>query len=317
MKPLEPTDPRVELRAFLAGVPYSHDRDLTPSERKDLTRAITPYMGLTALFLILSFLLLVLTDPIYMVMVGVIAAALLSVPAFCLYWTRPYRQALRSGKISLYIGRMSDVASFDVAQAHFRRHPEMDANRGRYIELLAIGARQQVWRLEGIDGGERLSGVRPMWLALVPDLDERGERPLTNEEKRELGIRMLDFLRVEQFLFSLGGAGFFACIAMIAALPARSPVLTGVIAALLLGVVGTILMPWFRRLKFSLHLLNDMKAGIVRDGSLASGLPWVVRGEPAQWRLGMSRGGREGVTREEAIRLEESVEAPQMRALDA
>ena len=53
-----------------------------------------------------------------------------------------------------------------------------------------------------------------------------------------------------------------------------------------------------------MHVLQDRRAGKVTDGFLPSGLPWVVDGQPARWRVGRPLGGTNGITREQALKLE-------------
>jgi hypothetical protein len=62
--------------------------------------------------------------------------------------------------------------------------------------------------------------------------------------------------------------------------------------------------PYLRRRAFARMLLRDARAGMVREGWLSSGLPWVVNGEPARWRVGRPKGGTHGVTKEQALELQ-------------
>ena len=40
------------------------------------------------------------------------------------------------------------------------------------------------------------------------------------------------------------------------------------------------------------------------DGVLSSGLPWVIGGEPARWRVGRPKGGLNGISKTDALQLE-------------
>ncbi|MGV3617660.1 MAG: hypothetical protein ACO1SV_20230 [Fimbriimonas sp.] len=312
--PVDPTDLRVELRRFLAGIPFSHLRELSPQERSDLKRQALPYhivgglgAGLSVLF---SFFLGTEAAPLWTLMIALGISAFL----FCLYWVLPFWQALRKNQAYVYIGRMNDLVNFDVAQDHYRRTAPLEPYVNRYIELTAIGKGDRIWRLEGIPNDETLSGVRSMWLALVPDHDERGERPLTKEEVAELRIRAADFMRIPPMIVS-GVAGAIAAMIVYRILEVVVPLLAFPIS-LVLWIAASYLVwtPYLRRWRFGKLLRGDMRVGKVRDGILASGLPWVVNGEPARWRVGRPKGGTNGVTMEQALELEASAREAARRA---
>lgn len=303
---------RVELRRFLGGVPFSHEREMMPEELAALRGEMVPFATLGVLFFLLSAFVLKTAlgggavEPLLVLVSAVIAI----IPGCCLHWIWPHIQALRSGKVAVYIGRMSDIAAFDVVQEHYRKKAGVDAHLNRYIEILAIGNGHRIWRLEGIPNNEALSGVRPIWLALVPDHDERGERSLTQEEARELRLRAADFRQkgifcFQQLLLSVPCLILFSFVyALVGSLAAPIGLIFWLVASIGLW------LPYLKRRKFALMLIRDAKAGVVRDGWLSSGMPWVVNGEPARWRVGRPRGGAHGVTKDQALALEGLAQAP-------
>lgn len=296
--------PRVELRRFLGGVPFSHIRDITSAERKTLTMEVLPYGLLSLLLLggtiwgavaVASSLGLVLT-----------LVAFLALPiVYCVSWAWPHLQTLRTGQIYVYIGRMNDLTAFDVVQAHYREKRETAQHMDRYIEILATGRGDRLWRLEGITNHGALKGVRSRWLALVPDQDENGRRTLTPEETKELRLRARDFVTIGPFL-GKQIVGIFGAIQgaqilklMFSEIPSM-PTLYVLLALITLCVW----VPYVKRLSFARTLRNDARTGVVENGSLNSGMPWVIGGEPARWRVGTAKGSTNGVTITHAWALE-------------
>lgn len=304
MTPHDEQDLRVELRRFLGGIPFSHEREITSTERGELRKEVAPYVGFGLLFFLLSVAVFAVTifeaavmGPV-MVTVGL---ALSAVPISCYYWMRPALQTLRSGRLSVYLGRMNNIVAFDAVQAHYHGRPEVAAQLHRYVEVLAIGKGERIWRFEGLPNHEALSGVRPVWVATVPDRDERGERRLTDEEVRELRLRASEFRKARPFLLRAVAATFVSLV-----LFGFTIHFTWSWVALIvwLGLEGAIWIPYIDRLLFAQMLSRDARKGVVRNGWLSSGMPWVIDGEPARWRTGRSRGGTNSVTKEQAIALE-------------
>ena len=307
MSPSEPHDLRVELRRFLGGIPFSHEREITPDERRILRKEVIPYIGFGFLFLGLSlsaFLAIFLKTAVIVPTMLMLGVALAAVPICCYYWARPALQALRTGRLSVYLGRMSDIAAFDTVQAHYRGHPDIAAHLHHYVEILALGEGDQIWRFEGISNQEALAGVRPVWVATVPDHDERGERRLTEEEARELRLRASEFRKIGPFLVQEAVATIIALIfyAFTYGFPGPLAAWGGLIVWGLINVV--VWLPYIRRCLFARMLKRDVRAGVVREGWLSSGMPWVVKGEPARWRTGRAVGGTNAVTKAQAIASE-------------
>jgi hypothetical protein len=305
--PIDAADLRVELRRFLGGIPFSHTRELSPEERKQLRRKGMPYFavggGAILVGLASVFGLSTAAAPMAVLFIVMMIITL----GLCAYWARPFVQALRSDTAYVYIGRMNDLVNFDVAQSHYRSHEkQVEVYVNRYIELVAVGKGDRIWHIEGIPNDETLAGVRSIWLALVPDHDEQGERPLTEEEIAELRLRSREFIQVMPFITS-----GIAASAIVLAVIGIAQVLVSFLAAplgFLLWVATAYLIwtPYSKRWKFGEMLRKDARAGKVRDGILTSGLPWVVKGEPARWRVGRPKGGTNGVTKEQALWLEEA-----------
>lgn len=324
MEPLEPDQPvdvadlRVELRRFLAGIPFSHTRELSPEERGRLRRKLLPYLATGGGAIVVGLLsilgLSTAAAPMAILFIVMMAITL----ALCGYWAWPFIQALRSDLAYVYIGRMNDLVNFDVAQSHYRsREKDVEVYVNRYIELVAVGKGDRIWHLEGISNDETLAGVRSIWLALVPDHDERGERPLTKEEIAELRLRSREFVQIAPFLVS-GVAATFIILAVIGILQVLASYLVVPLGILLWGATAYLIWsPYAKRWKFGQMMRKDARNGKVRDGILPSGLPWVVKGEPARWRVGRPKGGTNGVTMEQALWLEEAAEAARKAAENA
>lgn len=316
MEPTEPQHPidvadlRVELRRFLGGIPFSHSRELVASEREQLRQKLMPYLatGIGAILIGIGscFGLGTAQAPLAVLFIVMMSITL----GLCTYWAWPFIQALRNGLAYIYIGRMHDLVNFDVAQSHYRsKEKEVEDHLNRYIELVAVGKGDRIWHLEGISNDETLAGVGSIWLALVPDHDERGERPLTNEEIGELRLRSREFVHVTPFLVS-GLAAALVVLAVIGIIQVLAAFLVVPLAALLWAATAYLIWsPYAKRWHFGQMLRRDARAGTVKDGILKSGLPWVVRGEPARWRVGRPKGGTNGVTLELALWLEEAAEA--------
>jgi hypothetical protein len=302
-------EPRVELRRFLGGVPFSHEREITPAERGELRKETVPYIALGVLFLVLSIVAFVGTwlGGTVMVPLGVtIGIALASVPLCSYFWVRPLLQSLRSGLISVYLGRLSDIAAFDATQAHYKGQSQIGEHLNRYVEILAIGETDRIWRFEGIPHHDALAAVRPVRVAMIPDRDERGERRLTREEVRELRLRASEFRKVGPFLLQEAMATFVAGGFYIFTFGFPGPWSAwGGLAVL--GLLNVLIWgPYLRRLRFAVTAMRDAKAGVVRDGWLPSDMPWVIGGEPARWRIGRVVNGTNAVTKEQAIALEQT-----------
>ncbi|MGV3617659.1 MAG: hypothetical protein ACO1SV_20225 [Fimbriimonas sp.] len=301
---------RVELKRFLCGVPFSHVRDITPEERKELIRELVPHGGLAVVSLLAMIVFVAQAiragggfHPVVWSLTGGILTAVL---VFCHSRARDHLATLRSGKVSVYIGRMNDLEVFDRATEHFQANHEAGEHFDRYVEILAIGGGDRLWRLEGISDLGALRKVRPIDLALIPDRDERGARPLSEEEREELRLRAADFHGFGVFV----AKNLFAWYLMLQAvkfLQLFIPTVIWPVATLaFLGIAFAIWVPYVKRRRFARMLREDAEAGIVRDGALASGLPWVVDGEPARWRLGRAAGSGSAVSKEQAILLQQN-----------
>jgi hypothetical protein len=304
-KPIEERDLRVELKRYLGGVPFSHIRQVTREERKAIWKEILPYGLLALIFLtgIVWILVLAVRDPVIASFAGILAL----VPAYCLYWAWPHLRTLRSGEVFVYIGQMQNVAAFDVAQEHYQRNYEMRQHLNRYIEILATGKGDRIWRLEGLPNNGSLRGVGAIQLALIPDHDEQGVRLLTAEEREELRLRARGFLRVQGFL-TKNLVALWGVLTLVRVVGQLVPELSrGWFLSIMVAVIASVIVwsPYLKRWKFARMLKHDARAGTVEDGTLYSGLPWVVRGEPARWRLGAASGGTSGVTKEEALAFED------------
>ena len=301
---INPEDLRVELRRYLAGIPFSHRRELSPSERRELWARTRPYLLYGGTFLVVSLFILVA----FWKALGFGAwfgfATFFSMPAACLYWMWPFVQALRANQIDVYIGRMHQLTNFDVALDHYLKSEAVKSNVNRYVELHAVGNGDRIWKLEGVENDETLSAVRSIRVALVPDHDERGERPLTDEERAELLLRARDLARPAPIL-ATALVTLIICLSIGGILIETALGFTGpVVLALWLLSTYLALKPYAQRWQFGRHALKDRRIGKVTDGVLPSGLPWVVNGEPARWRVGRPRGGTNGITRDQAVELE-------------
>lgn len=307
----EGSDLRVELKRYLGGVPFSHVRKITEEERKAIWKEILPYALVAVLFI--AAILVVASIPMVRTSAALrdaFAAILLLVPAYCLYWAWPHLKTLRSGKVFAYIGQMRYIAAFDVVQEHYQKNHEVGEHFDRYIEILATGNGDRIWRLEGIANNGSLRGVRSIQLALIPDHDERGVRPLTREEIKELRLRASGFLQIRGFV-AKNLMALFMTLQATRLLTQVVPELfrAGFATAFIMVLVSLFVWaPYIKRWKFAHLLKRDAKDGTVTDGMLRSGLPWAVRGEPARWRLGTAKGGTNGVSREEALALEDDEE---------
>jgi hypothetical protein len=303
---------RVELRRYLAGIPHSHRRALTPEERRAIRRIIVPYILIGVFFIGLSagvFVLSVAKSAVFFAYL--MGALLLTVPGWCAFWTWPFVQALRADALDVYIGPLRRLTGFDAAHDHYLRRPEVEAWVDRYVELHAVGDGERIWRLEGVENGEALSEVRSVRVALVPDQDERGERPLTPEEKREISLRARDLRRWPPILAAVAAALFVGWFLSGAGSDVGSDIPRWVGLAGGLVIFARYTLPLLSRWRFGGQLRRDQRTGTVRDGRLASGTPWVVDGEPARWRTGWIRGGSEyWLSRERADRLEAKAAGP-------
>lgn len=318
LAPIDAASLRVELRRFLAGIPFSHTRELTPEERKQLKRKRLPYLIVGGGAIVVAGLSVLGLSSAAAPMAVLFLVMMAITLGLCTYWAWPFFQALRKNLAYVYIGRMHDLVNFDVAQSHYRAHErEVETYVNRYIELVAVGKGDRIWHLEGIDNDETLAGVQSIWLALVPDHDERGERPLTKEEISELRIRSREFVQITPFLVS-GIAASLIVLAVIGIIQALASFLVVPLGFLLwVATAYLIWTPYAKRWKFGQMLRKDARKGTVRDGILSSGLPWVVNGEPARWRVGRPKGGTNGVTKEQALWLEQAVEMARKAAENA
>lgn len=239
-----------------------------------------------------------------------IMTATVAVPisTFLVYRVWPQIQTLRSGRLHVYIGPLRDLAAFDAIHDLFRMHHSVGEHLNRYVEVLALGDGDRIWRVEGEDVKGPVRNVRSVRLALLPDLDESGTRALTREERDELALRISDFKRKGNFVRE-------ALLSTLMAYPAANavgiflPRLKDAVAILTLVVAMYVVWkPYVKRRKFAKVLQADLNAGFVQGGSLSSQLPWVVNGAPARWRTGRPRGGTTGVTTLQAMHLERDEE---------
>jgi hypothetical protein len=296
---------RVELRRFLGGVPFSHVREITPTERKALLKEVAPYGVLSLVLLVVTIWGIVSVASSVSLVATLVTFMGLSI-VYCVRWMWPHVQTLRTGQVYVYIGRMNDLTAFDLVQEHYRGQQQAIAeNMDRYIEILATGKGDRLWQLEGIPNQGALKGVRSRWLALVPDHDESGTRALSPEETKELRLRTTDFIAMgpfvwKQFVGMWGALHLSQLLELVVGEDLPTTVLYGLIVLATLFVWA----PYWKRLRFARMLMRDARAGMVEDGHLASGMPWVVEGEPARWRVGTAKGTTSGVTIDQAWALE-------------
>ncbi len=295
---------RVELRRYLAGIPFSHRREMSEDEVRQIRRQVRPYLACSLVFGVLAAVFVTLSRT-EMGGFGYFMALVFGiVPVCCLGWAAPFLRALRQRVLDVYIGPMNALTSFDVAQSYYLKQRDMAANVGRYVELLAIGGGDRIWKLEGVGNDETVAGVRSVYVALVPDHDERGRRPLTPEERKELRVRSRDFMQIGPVLLATLATALTVAIFYGVA---REVGYGNLAVAFLVFLVGLYYATadFRKRWAFGNLLLKEERAGIVENGILPSGLPWVVSGQPARWRVGRAKGDRSGVTLQLARSLED------------
>jgi hypothetical protein len=299
---------RVVLRRYLAGVPYSHRREMAPVERRMIWAQILPYVCAGSGLFLSGLVLLILGALNESTFLGWMAFLGLGISAgFCAQWAWPFIQALRARVLDVYIGPLYRLDGFDAAHDLYLQNDEVSNYLQRYVELLAVGNGERIWQLEGVGNDEKMASVRSVLVATVPDVQENGRRPLTREEKEELLLRARELRRIAPF--AAGGFFLLSTLAFLAAITASlpQPYTAGILCAL--GLVSAVLgvRPLVARYRFGTTILRDRKRGEVIDGTLPSGLPWVVKGEPARWRVAQPKGGAyHRVTIAEAKALEDS-----------
>lgn len=296
---------RVVLKRYLAGIPYSHRRPLTPIERRWIWSKVLPYVCLGVGFILIGVLLLIWGVANKSPFLGLFAfLGLVYSAGLCAKWAWPFLQSLRAGVVDVYIGPLHRLDRFDAAHDYYLAEEEVSEYVQRYVELLAVGKGERIWRLEGVENDEKMAAVRSVYVATIPDVDEIGERPLTPQESEELRLRAREFRRTLPFL--AGGTSLLSVLAMLLTVTQEIPRAGAVVWALVLAAAIVGLQPLIKRFRFGTILLRDRKQGTVTDGNLSSGLPWVVRGEPARWRIAQPKGGSyHGITVEAARGLEE------------
>lgn len=276
---------KIELRRYLAGVPYSHRRLLSQEETKALRREMSVGYGLLALISCCQIAFLVAGSAWF----GAVLLAGPSLMVACYY--APHWRSLKSGKVHAYIGRLQDLRSSDAVQKHLARAPGFSANIDRHVEVLALGDGSRLWRVEGLSVGHLLASVEPIEIAIIPDMDEHQARPLTYPERKEIELRIREFLSfkvvwrvvVDNIWKAVGAT--FACVLCL-----HNFALNIFLGCLLICFLGE-LTRQIPKICAAFRLRSDLRTGIVKDGRLASGTPWVTNGEPAAWRLGWTKEG--------------------------
>lgn len=268
-----------EMRRYLAGVPYSHERPLSTDERTQIWRRLRS-PGLLALGT--SMLAGTLTfqfarEPI---LVGLGVLGMVLVPLLVVIAYRPYLMALLHNRLQVFIGVLQPISGGDLVQQHFHKiHPNFAAELNRMVEVLAVGDGRRLWKLEGVEVRSELTQVREVRHAVLPDVPESGERELLPAERMELRRRLLHEVSPITYLV-------ITCVVITLFLATNPRLRAGTylpqLVPVLIMLVGR---NWPKSIAIMRGLLTSLRRGTVTDGRLASGWVWSVNGQPAAWRL--------------------------------
>lgn len=270
----------VKLKRYLAGVPFSHARALTSAERRELLHRLLRPIAVSLVVVVLSYCALGYLDRL-----GAFAVVVLLQALWILAFVSrifPYFVALRENCVHVYLGKLADIGTGEIVRKHFLKHyPEFTKEVGRSVEVLSVGNSQRLWKVEGYRAKTELTTVVPTFLATLPDVDETTPRNLTTPEILELRSR----LRHEHGTYiSLPLLIYLGCMLPQGGKPPLSH------AILVVDIAASLILLLFTAFRLrkawpAIRVLrNDLREGTVRNGQLASGLPWVARGEPAAWR---------------------------------
>lgn len=296
MTPSAAPERHAEWKRFLGGIPYSHARGLEPEERQALRREALRYEWVSLASVVLAGVVATAVYADFPIFAFVIALVPVVVIGYCLAWVRPFWQTLRSRQIHLYVGHPSALPEFDEIQNFYRGNLGLEKGLNQRIEILAIGNGDRAWRLNDVPNDERLAGIRPIAVALLPNDLDPNRRTLTPEEVTELRNRAREVGRFgAHAVYVLVGA----CVA-VALFPDRlgfaGPMATPLAFILWIVFNLPLAVPLYRRQLTRRLLLQDAEAGTVEDGRLSSGLLWIRRGWPARWRTGHPGEMSEGIS---------------------
>lgn len=186
----------------------------------------------------------------------------------------PALRSLRRKKVLVFRGPVLRLGAFDANQKRlFENRPYPD-------EMIVMANRRTVLRR-----GNRFLPCLSLLKAPSSVAPDRGPdtRKLSAAEEEELRrlirtYRNLDGAAwVPMLVVPLGG---FIVLPWVLDL-AQVAVLCLMILALLCLFVVPRWQTWWA---FSRRLKRDLKDGVITNGNLWSGMPWLVRGEPAAWR---------------------------------
>lgn len=193
------------------------------------------------------------------------------------YLSGPALRTLRQGRVLVFAGRPRALAALDANQrVLFKDRPYPN-------EIVLMADRRTILRMDHrfLPTLERLQSARRIAGERGPDT-----RRLTPEEKEELRCHIRTFRRP--------APAAWLPVLIIAAFPtlfilrSREELIIGsggVFGGLTLLFTLLFLFKMWSWLRFSQRLKCDLKDDVITGGNLWSGIPWLVDGEPAGWRI--------------------------------
>lgn len=213
--------------------------------------------------------------------------------AFSIIVSGPALQTLRRGRVHVFGGPARPLGQLDADQKRIL------GSRKDAAEMVLMANERTVLRI----GRRFLPRLEPLRRPIKVSNDRGAlSRPLTEDERQELGRLVRRFRTPKLSVFVIPLIALGACIISLVALE-KADIIVRFIPLLLFGYLGGDLLRKLRTWEsFARRLENDFADGRIQDGKLRSGLPWLIQDKPAPWRMAQPEVGVKPLLESEVMR---------------